>query len=272
MPVKSQDPESFTDSLRQIEDDLTSDITEFLGAGPSLSGRKEYLAFLAASILLSLGILSLLGYIYLWPWLQPHYSFLSDKENLAGLLKAAGPWGPLVFILLEAAQVLSVFWPMPLEVAGGYLFGLPVGVFYSTLGLTLGSVVAFLVGRWLARTYLPRLVHPEDLKQFQQLMKREGTLAAFIIFLVPGIPKDFVSYILGTTPLSLKFFVVAVTLFRLPSTILLNLEGVEAAHGYYWLSVGLLGFSYFLAFLIFRYREYVYRWIMSWHLEEWQPD
>jgi uncharacterized membrane protein YdjX (TVP38/TMEM64 family) len=269
MKSASRDPDSVTDSIKQIEDDLTSDLTEFLGAGPSMGDRREYLAFLAASILISLGILSLLGYIYLWPSLQPHYSFIADKENFAGLLRAAGPWGPIIFILLEAAQVLTVFWPLPLEIAGGYLYGVTVGVLFSTIGLTLGSVIAFLVGRWLARTYLPRLVHPEDLEQFHQLMKREGTLAAFIIFLVPGVPKDFVSYILGTTPLSLKFFVMAVTLFRLPGTILLNLEGVEAAHGHYWLSVGLMGFSYFLAFLIFRYREFVYRWIKSWHLKEW---
>jgi uncharacterized membrane protein YdjX (TVP38/TMEM64 family) len=269
MKSASQDPDSVTESLKQIEDDLTSDLTEFLGAGPSMSDRREYLAFLAASILASLGILLLLGYIYLWPFLQPHYAFISNKENLAGFFKAAGNWGPIIFILLETAQVLTIFWPLPLEIAGGYLYGVTMGVFFSTIGLTLGSVIAFLVGRWLARTYLPRLVHPEDLEQFHQLMKREGTLAAFIIFLLPGVPKDFVSYLLGTTPLSLKFFVVAVTLFRLPSSILLNLEGVEAAHGHYWLSVGLMGLSYFLALLIFRYREYVYRWIKSWHLKEW---
>ena len=269
MRPESQDPESVTDSLKHIEDDLTADITEYLGVGPAMSSRREYLAFLAASFLVSLGILFLLGYIFLWPTLQPHYAFLSNKENLAGLFQAAGNWGPLIFILLEAAQVLTIFWPMPLEIAGGYLFGLPLGVFFSTLGLTLGSVVAFLVGRWLASTYLPRLVHPDDLTQFQELMKREGTLAAFIIFLVPGVPKDFVSYLLGTTPLSLKFFVVAVTLVRLPSTILLNLQGVEVAHGHYWWSVGLMGFSYFLALLIFRHRQNVYRWIKSWHLKEW---
>ena len=99
-------------------------------------------------------------------------------------------------------------------------------------------------------------------------MKREGALAAFIIYLVPGVPKDFVSYALGFTTLSLKFFVVAVAIFRLPSTFLLTLQGAEAAKGHYWLSVGLLGFNYVLAVLIYRYREYMYQWIKAWHLEE----
>jgi uncharacterized membrane protein YdjX (TVP38/TMEM64 family) len=268
MEPEPQGPDQVTDSVLQVKDDLTAGVTEYLGVGPSMADRKEYLVFLAASILVSLGILSLLGYLYLWPRLKPYYYFISDKEKISGMLRATGNWGPLVFILLEAAQVLTIFWPVPLEIAGGFLFGLPLGLFYSTVGLTLGAVLAFLLGRWLERTYLRQLVNPAKLQRFRQLMKREGALAAFIIFLVPGVPKDFVSYILGFTSLSLKFFVVAVTLFRLPSTFLLNLQGAEAAKGHYWLSVGLIGLNYFLAVLIYRYREYLYRWIKAWHLEE----
>lgn len=256
------------EGIRQVENDLTAGVAEYLGVGPSMANRREYLVFLGASILVSLGILFLLGYIYLWPHLRPYYYFISNKENLSALLKATGKWGPIVFILLESFQVLIIFWPVPLEIAGGFLFGLPLGVFYSTIGLTLGGVMAFLLGRWLERTYLRRLVDPDKLKQFHQLMKREGALTAFIIYLVPGVPKDFVSYILGFTSLSLKFFVVAVILFRLPSTFLLNLQGAEAAAGHYWLSVGLIGGNYLLAVLIYRHREYLYHWIKAWHLEQ----
>jgi len=136
------------------------------------------------------------------------------------------------------------------------------------VGLTLGAVVAFLLGRWLEKTYLRRIVDPVKLKRFRTLMKREGALAAFLIFLIPGVPKDFVSYALGFTPLSLKFFVVAAAIFRLPSTFLLTLQGAEAAKGNYWVSLGLLGCNYLLAVLIYRYREYLYQWIKAWNLEE----
>jgi uncharacterized membrane protein YdjX (TVP38/TMEM64 family) len=268
MESKPLGPDPLAESIMEVKDDLTAEVTEYLGAGPSMADRKEYLIFLAASILVSLGILSLLGYIYLWPLLKPYYSFIADKEKISDLLRATGNWGPIVFILLEVAQVLTMFWPVPWEIAGGFLFGLPLGLFYSMIGLTLGAVLAFLLGRWLERTYLRRLVDPGKLKRFRQLMKREGALAAFIIFLVPGVPKDFVSYILGFTSLSLKFFVVAAVLFRLPSTFLLSLQGAEAAAGHYWLSGGLIAFNYFLAILIYRHREYLYRWIKAWHLEE----
>ena len=157
---------------------------------------------------------------------------------------------------------------MPLEIAGGFLFGLPLGLAYSMIGLTTGAVLAFLLARWLERTYLSRIIDPGKLRRFRKLMRREGALAAFIIFMVPGVPKDFVSYVLGFTTLSLKFFVVAVAIFRLPSTFLLTLQGAAAAKGNYWLSVGLIGGNYVLAVLIYRYREYLYRWIKAWNLEE----
>ena len=261
-------PDQVTAGVMQVKDDLTDGISEFLGIGPSMADRKEYLIFLAASILVSLGILATLGYIFLWPYLQPYYAFISDKEKISGLFRTAGNWTPVVYILLEIAQVLTMFWPVPWEIAGGYLFGLPLGMLYSTIGLTTGAVLAFLLGRWLEKTYLRRLIKPEDLRRFRRLMKREGTLTAFIIFLIPGVPKDFVSYVLGFTSLSLKFFAVAVVIFRLPSTFLLTLQGAEVAQGNYWLSGGLLGFNYLLAVLIYRHREYLYQWIKAWHLEE----
>jgi len=268
MKSKAVDSDPVSAGVREVRDDLTAGIADYLGVGSSMANRREYLIFLAASLLVSLGILSLLGYMYLWPLMEPYYALLSDKEKISGLFRAAGDWAPIIYILLEVAQVLTMFWPVPLEIAGGFLFGLPLGLLYSMVGLTAGAVLAFLLGRWLERTYLRRIIGPAKLQGFRTLMKREGALAAFIIYLVPGVPKDFVSYALGFTTLSLKFFVVAVAIFRLPSTLLLTLQGAEAAKGHYWLSVGLLGSNYVVAVLIYRYRTYMYQWIKAWHMDE----
>jgi len=268
MKSEAANSDPVTAGVMEVRDEITAGITAYLGVGSSMANRREYLIFLAASLLVSLGVLTLLGYVYLWPLLKPYYALVSDKEKISGIFRAAGDWAPIVYILLEAVQVLTMFWPVPLEIAGGFLFGLPLGLLYSMIGLTTGGVLAFLLGRWLERTYLRRIIDPTKLQGFQKLMKREGALAAFIIFLVPGVPKDFVSYVLGFTTLSLKFFVVAVAIFRLPSTFLLTLQGAEAAKGNYWLSVGLIGGNYVLAVLIYRYRDYLYQRIKAWHLEK----
>ena len=111
-----------TAGVQEVRDDLTAGIAEYLGVGPSMANRREYLIFLAASLLVCLGILSLLGYVYLWPWLQPYYAVISDKEKISGLFRAAGDWAPIVYMLLEAAQVLT----MVLAGAAGTRRGLSV--------------------------------------------------------------------------------------------------------------------------------------------------
>jgi uncharacterized membrane protein YdjX (TVP38/TMEM64 family) len=268
MESKPTNSEAVTAGLMEVQEELTEGLETYLGIGHDIANRREYLLFMAAGILVSLGIVALLVNTYMWAYLQPYYAFISDKEQISAFFRSTGAWAPLVYILLEAGQCVTIFWPVPLEVVGGFLFGLPLGVVYSMIGLTLGAVLAFLLARAVLLRYVCRFVEPQKFERFRQLMTREGALAAFIIYLIPAVPKDFVSYILGLTKLSLKFFVVAVMLFRLPPTFLLVLQGAEAAQGHYWVTVGLIGFNYFLAFLIYRYREYVYNWIKAWHIEE----
>ena len=85
MKSEAVNPDPVTDGIMEVKDDLTDGITEYLGVGPSMANRREYLIFLAASLLVSLGILALLGYIYLWPLLKPYYAIISDKEKISGL-------------------------------------------------------------------------------------------------------------------------------------------------------------------------------------------
>jgi uncharacterized membrane protein YdjX (TVP38/TMEM64 family) len=168
---------------------------------------------------------------------------------------------------VQAVPVVLMIWPVPLEIAGGFLFGLSWGLLYSAVGLALGSMVAFLLGRWLERKLVTRL-RPETMQRFRRLIKREGTLAAFLIFLVPGIPKDFVCYFLGATRLSLPFFLVVSILLRLPSTLLFTLQGSEVYRGHYAVTLGLVILYLGLVLILLRRREALYRWVSQWHLDE----
>ena len=81
---------------------------------------------------------------FLWGQVCNIFGICTDKHWIRSVLKDAGPLAPLVFIVIQALQV--VFAPIPGEATGfigGYLFGAPLGLLYSTLGLTLGSVGSF---------------------------------------------------------------------------------------------------------------------------------
>jgi len=239
-----------------------------LGARPDMPDRAEYLFFLTASIVFLLGMLALLGYIYLDPVRERLFQVVLDRERIGAVMQAAGSWGPVLFIMVMALQVLTIFWPVPLEIAGGFLFGLPLGLVYSTLGLALGSMLAFGLGRWLEKRLVTRLVHPHTMKSIRKLMKREGTLTAFLVFLIPGVPKDFACYFLGLTRMSLAFFLVGATLARLPGTLLLTLEGAQVYKGHYAITLGLAALYIGLALLLYRHREALYEWVGRWHPEE----
>jgi uncharacterized membrane protein YdjX (TVP38/TMEM64 family) len=265
-PGRQTDNRAITTALIKPEHGM-SDLAIYFGAKPDMADRDEYVFFLAASIVFLLGILAFLGYIYLDPLRERLYQVILDRERIRAIMNGAGSWAPFLFIMVQAVQVVLMIWPVPMEIAGGFLFGLPLGLLYSVMGLALGSMVAFLLGRWLESKFITR-IQPENMKRIRRLIKREGTLAALLIFLIPGFPKDFVCYFLGATRLSLAFFLVISVLLRLPSTVLFTLQGAQVYQGHYAITLGLVALYLGLAFLLFRKREALYHWVSRWHLEE----
>jgi uncharacterized membrane protein YdjX (TVP38/TMEM64 family) len=261
----SYSPESF---LPPERDNGLASLAVYLGARPDMPDRRAYLFFLAVSVLVSLGMLAYVGYIFLEPVRRHLYQAVLEPERLRAAVDYFGYWGPLFFIVMQAMQVILMIWPVPFELAGGFLFGLPWGLLYSILGLALGSMLAFLLGRWLEKRFLSRRVNPDTMRLFRRLMKREGTLVALLVFVLPGFPKDVFCYLFGLTRISLVFFLAATTLVRLPSTILFTFQGAQIYQGHYGITLVLLAVYLGLAFLLYRQRSAVYQWLSRWHLEE----
>ncbi len=224
--------------------------------------------------LVGLALLGLLAYLTrwavcssgMWDWVCHYYYLLDDKEKVRAYLQAAGPAAPLTFILTQILQV--VFAPIPGEATGfigGYLFGGPLGMLYSTIGLTVGSLIAFLLGRWLEHKFVARVVSKETIEKFDFLMERQGALIAFFLFVVPGFPKDYLCFILGLSTMSWKLFLLLSTVGRLPGTLMLTLQGAQVYKGNYLVTGLLLGFCLLLAGMLYYYREPLYHWLRSWH-------
>ena len=132
----------------------------------------------------------------------PAYRFLVrlyvDRYFLKQTLREWGVLAPVIFILLQALQVVIA--PIPGEVTGilgGYLFGEWLGLAYSTIGLTIGSVAAFAGGRWLGTHYVRGLVSQETWNRMGFIVEAEGAIVCFIIYLIPGLPKDMVAICSG---------------------------------------------------------------------------
>lgn len=120
-----------------------------------------------------------------------------------------GHFGALVLILFQILQ--TVIAPIPgeiIQVAGGYVYGVTLGIIYTTIGMMLGAVIAFYFTRFIGRPFVEKLLNGKDSKWIKDIMNSDKfSVILFIVFLVPGLPKDFLIYVAGLTPIKpLRFF------------------------------------------------------------------
>jgi uncharacterized membrane protein YdjX (TVP38/TMEM64 family) len=174
-----------------------------------------------------------------------------NREEMRTYLRSWGAWAPLVFAFIQAAQVVVA--PIPGEltgVVGGFLFGTFRGTVYSSLGLTLGSLIAFLTARVVGLPLVKLVVKPETLEKFHFVTEPRGEIATLILFMIPGFPKDILSYLLGLSPMRLLTFLVVCGLGRIPGTLMLGYSG-SAVYKAEWRLLGVIGAVCLLCFIVF---------------------
>jgi uncharacterized membrane protein YdjX (TVP38/TMEM64 family) len=191
------------------------------------------------------------------------YGLIKEPEQVRTLLRGWGPIGaPLGFISIQILQV--IFAPFPGEASGfvgGYVFGTLPGFVYSSIGLTTGSLINFILARILGRRYVKKWVPAHYLSRFDSLAKRQGAIVFFLFFVVPGFPKDYLCIFLGLTNLSARVFILMAAIGRMPGTLMLSLQGAQVFHKDYPTLILLTAIS--LGFLIpaYCFRERIYAWI-----------
>jgi len=163
-----------------------------------------------------------------------------------------------------------VFAPIPGEATGflgGYVFGTWLGFLYSSIGLTLGSIMAFGLGRWLGAHVVRRLVSDAVYHKFDFVARTGGELVALLFFLIPGFPKDYLCFLLGVSPMPFGIFFVIATFGRMPGTWLLSIQGAKVRGAHYLEFVILLTLAAAAALLAYIYREAIVAWLHRRHAE-----
>jgi uncharacterized membrane protein YdjX (TVP38/TMEM64 family) len=178
------------------------------------------------NILQAILLLSVLA-VCLFAFFHFHlYTFFSDREKAVVFIKSFGPWSVGVFIFFQILQVLLA--PIPGEVTGiigGYIYGPVLGTLYSTIGLAVGSWLAFCLAHLFGEPLVEKIVKPETLRKYDSFLEHKGRLVIFILFLIPGFPKDALSYILGLSHMRALSFIYISTIGRLLGTISLSIIG-----------------------------------------------
>ncbi len=188
------------------------------------------------------------------------YKLLIERERFSAYVASYGAAAPLVFMGIQILQV--VFAPIPGEatgVIGGFLFGAFKGCFYSTIALTVGSWINFSVGRFLGKRWVRKIVPDHRLARFDHIIRHQGVLVVFILFLIPGFPKDYLCLVIGVSTMPMRVFLILAGIGRIPGTLMLSLQGALVFEKNYFLFCVVVVINLLIVYYGYRYREALYR-------------
>ena len=178
-----------------------------------------------ASIILSVVSAVFLALTALGVWLMREY--LTDPEVVREAIGEHYFLGAVAMILICALQVVVALIPGEVvEIAAGYVFGSWMGSLLCLVGIVLGSCTTIL----LVRRFGSKLVYafyPKEKIDALPIIRdpAKRNLLTFILFVIPGTPKDLFTYAIGLTDMSIPLYILLTTAARFPSVILSTLSG-----------------------------------------------
>ncbi|MGN1128324.1 MAG: TVP38/TMEM64 family protein [Candidatus Flemingiibacterium sp.] len=190
---------------------------------------------------IALLILVCVGVIALCVFMIPFVFSLREPENqqrLESFIKELGALGVLMMLFLQVLQIIVAVIPgEPLELLMGLMYGTWAGLALTLAGILIGTTIVFFLVKKYGEPFASRFV---DIKSFEKLkflrdpVRRDSLI--FILFLIPGTPKDVLTYFAPLTGIKFSRFLPLAVLARIPSVISSTLVGATVGDGKLWQS------------------------------------
>ena len=193
--------------------------------------RAAGIAVVCAAIAVSVLIMWLVG--------APLVRFASEPEKFRAWVNGHGFGGRGAYVGMVIFQVVIALIPgEPFEIAAGYAFGAVEGTLLCILASTLGSVAVFLLVRRFGIRLVELFFSKDKLKSVRFLKSTPRRDMLFlIIFMIPGTPKDLLSYVAGLTDISFPVWLMICSLGRIPSIITSTIGGNALGTKNYWFAI-----------------------------------
>ena len=135
-------------------------------------------------------------------------TYLKNNESVAALL----------IIAIQAFQVVVCILPgQPIQFAASYMFGILGGLVLSLAGAVVGVVISFYLAKILGSEAVHVIFGEDRVNDYHdKLRSGKGLTIAFLIYLIPGVPKDLVSYVAGISEMRFLPFLLVSTVGRIP--------------------------------------------------------
>ena len=205
--------------------------------------RRKWLSGISLAVVV---LLAALATWFICNWL----STFSDAE-FRDYIQSFGAWGWLVFLGLQFLQVFVALIPGELlESAAGYAFGPWIGTLLCYVGVGLASALVFLLTRRFGAKLVEVFISREKINELRFLnTERKRNNLIFLLFLIPGTPKDLLTYFVGLTDMKLGAFLTISMIARIPSVISSTIGGHLLGEGNFVGAIWLYGITAVLSLL-----------------------
>ena len=132
-----------------------------------------------------------------------------------------------VFIALIPGELL--------ESAAGYAFGPLLGTLLCYAGIVSASSLVFLLTRRFGVKLVEVFISRERINELRFInTARKRNRLIFMVFFIPGTPKDLLTYFVGLTDIKLQVFLIISMVARIPSIVTSTFGGHLLGIGNYW--------------------------------------
>ena len=182
---------------------------------------------------------------------------VSHPKKFRDFILSYGRISSLIFILFQILQVVIAVIPGEVvQIAGGYIFGTFMGTVYSLIGIIIGYIIVFFTVRLFGFRLVKQLVSEKDLQKFYKLINSPGSeFVIFLLFFLPGIPKDVLVYICGLTPVKPVQFFIIVIAARIPAMVGASFIGANIQRENYYMAIAITIISCILFVLGFVFKD-----------------
>lgn len=217
--------------------------------------------FTKADVFKFLGLIAffiLVGLIVYLLW-SPMAELLEEggAARVIDRVQEAGAWGVLILLGLQFLQIVVAFIPGEVtQLAAGILYGPWLGTLIILIGCIISSAFIYLVVHRLGAPFVHSLVSTKYLEKFQEFEKKgKLKIIVFILFLIPGLPKDVFTYLVPLTDMKMKDFLLISNTARLPAIFVSTFAAAELAEGKIIKSAIIFGVAALLLVIGFIFRE-----------------
>ena len=188
------------------------------------------------------------------------------RDAFIEFVRGKGVLGVFIFLGIQLLQVVVAFLPgEAVEFAAGLLYGTWAGLLLCLLGILLASCTVYA----FVRLFGAKRIDEKAFTKYRFLRDEAHIrFSVFLVFFIPGTPKDLLTYLGPFLPIPAWQFLIISTLARIPSVLTSTFAASQLAEGSWQVSVAVFAVTGLVALLCLAFEEHILTWFRRRHAEK----